>query len=189
MYCEKIEEMFDAMVPLYYESLPENRDRAGNYIYDVWKTLAVFVRSVKREKGTDELRSKFESHVAAEEARLRRNFEGIKYRIDGPDEIRLISEHGRLETVIELTCLSISHTILTWTRVQTLFPMMYLAMKRHFDMINLARKYVISRDEFEDARILMDSIADVALDRIESLRGEPKIGISSSELTRFCSDF
>ena len=117
MYCEKIEEMFDAMVPLYYESLPENRHHTGSYIHRVWKTLAVFTQSIKKERGTDELRSKFDSHVAAEEAKLRQNFEDVKYRIDGPDEIRLISGRGRLETVIEFTCPPISYMILTRVRV------------------------------------------------------------------------
>ena len=58
------------------------------------------MRSIEREEGTEELRSKFETHVAAEEARLKRNFEGIKYDIDSYDTVQLIAGDGRTEMVI-----------------------------------------------------------------------------------------
>jgi hypothetical protein len=102
MYCVKIEEIFDAMIHLSYEVLPENQRNVNNYIQSAWDHVAPFARSIEKdEEGTDELRSQFESYVAAEEARLQRNFEAIKYRIDGSDAVRLVSEDRRLETVIE----------------------------------------------------------------------------------------
>ena len=113
MYCERIEEIFDAMISLTREVLPENRFRVCNYVLDVWKQVAVFVQSVKREEYTDELKSKFEFRIIAEEDRLRRNFEVTNYRVDGPDTIRVISGDGRLETVIEDTLGSVPCTILT----------------------------------------------------------------------------
>jgi len=100
-YCEKIEEIFDAMIRLAYEVLPENRKEVNTYIARVWTHVTVFVQSIKREKGTDELRSKFESHVATDEARLQRNLEDIKYDIDSYDTIQLIAGEGRAEMVIE----------------------------------------------------------------------------------------
>ena len=107
MYCVKIEEIFDSMVHLSYEVLPENRRIVNAYIQEAWRHVGPFARSIEKdEEGTAELRSRFESYVAAEEARLQRNFEAIKYRIDGSDTARLISEDRRLETVIEaiLSC-------------------------------------------------------------------------------------
>ena len=101
MYCVKIEEIFDAMICLSYEVLPENRRIVNDYIQSAWQQVAPFARSIEEdEEGTAELRPQFEPYVAAEEARLRRNFEDIKYRIDGSDTLRLVSEDGRLETVI-----------------------------------------------------------------------------------------
>lgn len=98
-YCEKIEDIFDAMIRLAHEVLPENRNGVNTYIDMVWQDVTIFVQSIKREKGTEELRSKFESYVTAEEARLRRNFEDIEYDIDGCDTVQLITGESRPEIV------------------------------------------------------------------------------------------
>lgn len=100
MYCERIEEIFDDMVPLTRKVLPENQNRVCDYVLAAWRRFSVFVRSIKREEYTDELKSKFESRIVAEEDRLRRNFEVTNYRVEGADTIRVISGGGRLETVI-----------------------------------------------------------------------------------------
>ena len=98
-YCEKIEEIFDAMIRLSDEVLPENRKEVNEYISYVWEEVTIFARSIKWEKGTEDLRTKFQSYVAAEESRLQKNLEDIKYDIDSSDSVRLISGHGRIETV------------------------------------------------------------------------------------------
>jgi hypothetical protein len=116
-YCAKIEEMFDAMIHLSDEVLPENRQALYTYVNTVWSQVTPFVRSFKGEGGTEELRSKFESYVAAEESRLRRNFEDINYRIDGPDTVQLVSGEGRLETVIKTALAAVVRALLTRTRV------------------------------------------------------------------------
>ena len=113
MYCVKIEEIFDVMIRLAYEVLPENRSTVETYILVMWKLVASFMQSIKRKEGTEELISKFQSYVVAEEARLRRNLEDIKYQIDGPEIFRIVSGEGRLETVSQAVCnISISHTII-----------------------------------------------------------------------------
>jgi len=101
-YCKKIEETFDAMVVLSDEVLPENRKGVNEYIWYAWMEATIFTRSIKWEEGTDEFRTKFQSHVDAEEERLRKNFEDIKYDIDSYDSVHLIS-HGRIEAVRSLT--------------------------------------------------------------------------------------
>ena len=98
----KIEEIFDAMIRLAYKVLPENRQAVSTYIDVVWQYVTLFVQSIKREEGTEELRSKFEPHVASEEARLRRNLEDINYRIDVSDTFRVIAGEGRVEMVTEV---------------------------------------------------------------------------------------
>ena len=100
MYCKRIEEIFDAMVPLTRKILPENQRRVGDYVLEAWRKFSVFVKSIKREEYTDELKSKFESRIIDQEDRIRRNFEVTNYRVDGADTIRVISGDGRLETVI-----------------------------------------------------------------------------------------
>ena len=116
-YCVQIEEIYDAMIRLAYEVLPENRRVVNAYINITWHVVTVFVQSIKREEGTGELKSKFGSHVAAEEARLRRNFEDINYRIDSSDTFRVISAEGRIEMVSKAVYDAIPHMILTRIRV------------------------------------------------------------------------
>lgn len=66
-YCVRIEEMFDAMICLAYEGLPENRGTVKEYVDSVWQMATVFVQSIKRGEGTEDLGSKFESYVTTEE--------------------------------------------------------------------------------------------------------------------------
>ena len=100
-YCKKIEEIFDAMIRLADEVLPENRRGVNEYIWNVWMEATIFARSIKWEEGTNEFRTKFQPHVDAEEERLRKNLDDIKYKIDSYDSVRLIS-HGRIEAVWSL---------------------------------------------------------------------------------------
>jgi hypothetical protein len=120
-YCEKIEEIFDGMIRLAYEVLPENRKEVNEYIGNVWTAVTTFVQSFKREKGTEDLKSKFEPHVVAEEARLQRNLEDIKYDIDSYDTIQLIAGEGRVEMVIVAICARASDVTLNRTHPD-LFP-------------------------------------------------------------------
>lgn len=100
-YCKKIEEIFDAMIRLADEVLPENRKEVTEYVWYAWREATIFTRSIKWEESADEHRAKFQSLVDAEEERLRENFEDIKYYVDSYDSVHLIS-HGRTETVCSL---------------------------------------------------------------------------------------
>lgn len=112
-YCVKIEETFDAMIRLSYETLPENRQAISDHINEMWRRVTVFVQSIKREEGTKRLRSKFESYFIAEEGRIQRMLEEFKYQIDGSGTIELICGESRPETVIEAVCAAIFRMILT----------------------------------------------------------------------------
>jgi len=168
-YCEKIEELFDAIIQVADQVLPENRKEVNEYIAFVWNHITVWVRSIKREKGTEELRGKFESHVTAEEARLHRNFEDIMYDIDSYDTVKLVAGNGRPETVIQLTPFPRFNTLIS---EQFLFPMLYLSLKRDLERISLARKHVLSHFELYDAVETILFISDAAWYRLGDLRSE-----------------
>ena len=87
------------MIRLSDEVLPESRNQVNEYIGDVWGDVIMFVRSFRWEKGTGDLRTKFRSHVDAEEARIQKNLEDIKYHIDSNDAVHLIVGYGRIEVV------------------------------------------------------------------------------------------
>lgn len=111
-YCVKIEEIFDAMIRLSYETLPENRQAISDHINKVWRRVTVFVQSIKREEGTKKLRSNFEAYITAEEGKIQKNFESFRYKIDGSNTIQVICGESRPETVIEADCV-VFRTILT----------------------------------------------------------------------------
>ena len=102
-YCEKIEEIFDAMIRLADEVLPENRRGLIEYLSFFWRVVTVWVGSVKRGWCIQELEDKFKSYVIAEEAKLHRDLEHIKYDIDCLNTVRIISGNSRPETVIVQT--------------------------------------------------------------------------------------
>lgn len=102
-YCTKIEEIFDAMIHLASRVLPENRRLTNIYITAVWHFIMVFVQSIEREEDT-ELKPRFESHVTAEETRLRQNLEEMKYVIDDSDTLRVIAGEGRIEMASKAAC-------------------------------------------------------------------------------------
>ena len=171
-YCEKIEEIFDAMIRLSDEVLPENRKEVNEYIACVWSSVTMWVRAIKREKGTEELRTRFESYVNAEEARLHRNLEDIKYDIDSYDTVKLVAGDGRPETVILQISFLCSSTLMP---EQFLFPMLYLALKRDLERISLGRKHVLSHFEMWDAVETVLFICDAGWCRLIDLRGETQI--------------
>jgi len=88
------------MIRLSDEVLPENREQVNKYLCCAWMEATMFVRSFRWEWGTEDLATKFKSHVDAEEARLQTNLEDFKYDIDSDVVVRLISGNGRIETVL-----------------------------------------------------------------------------------------
>ena len=133
MYCAKIENIFEDMIRLSYEVLPENRRTVNPNICEIWKLVTAFVQPFDRDSAADyvtkyqepmgwmgetmELMPRFESYVAAEEKRLLRNLEDINYRIVDSDTFQVISGEGRIETVSKAVRDAPSGTILTGIHV------------------------------------------------------------------------
>ena len=135
VYCVKIEKIFDDIIRLSHEVLPENRRTINSNISKIWTLVTVFVRSMKRDEraefftiiqeptvqgGKDEtveLMSRFEPYVTAGEKRLLRNLEDINYRIFDFNTFQVISGEGRIETVSKAVCNASSGTALTGTHV------------------------------------------------------------------------
>jgi len=167
-YCKKIEEIFDAMIHLSGEVLPENRTVVNEYISYAWTEVGIFTRSIQLEEGTDKLRARFQSYVDAEEEGLRKNFEDIKYDLDGYDSVRLVSGHGRIETVWSFPI----HTCTQLSSKQTLFPMLYLLLQRDLQKINPARKRALSDPELLDHLDTIQWVTGIVQFRVGDMRGK-----------------
>jgi len=72
----------------------------------------------------------FRSYLDAEEARLGKNLEGVNYVIDGIETLTLITGVGRIE--------------------KTVFPLLYLLMKRHYEIMRIMRSKVLSLHDLTD---------------------------------------
>lgn len=76
-----------------------NMPEINEYLSTVYSYIVTLQMAVKPCSLSDGLREKFETYVEAEEARLEANLETVKYDIDAPDTLALITGPGRIEQV------------------------------------------------------------------------------------------
>ncbi|KAF8273628.1 hypothetical protein EI94DRAFT_1795034 [Lactarius quietus] len=132
-YANKIEELFAKMEGVRAEVLPPNRVSFDNYFISVWNyvhTLTVAVTPLVPELGTSNL-VRFKSYLEAEEVRLGANLKAVDYVIDGTDTLTLLTGVGRIE--------------------KTIFPLIYLLMKRHYEVMRTMRTKVLDSCELRSA--------------------------------------
>ncbi|KAI9438365.1 hypothetical protein H4582DRAFT_258574 [Lactarius indigo] len=128
-YANKIEELLAKMEGIRTEVLPPNRESIDEYFMYGWKfihTLTAAVTPLLPEPGTSNL-DRFRSYLEAEEARLSTNLKAVDYIIDGTDTLTLITGVGRIE--------------------KTIFPLIYLVMKRHYEIMRAMRTKILDPRE------------------------------------------
>ncbi|KAH9171872.1 hypothetical protein EDB89DRAFT_2070428 [Lactarius sanguifluus] len=128
-YANKIEELCAKMEGVRAEVLPPNRGFIDDYFtygWDIVHTLTAAVTSLQPEPGPS-TSDKFKSYLEAEEARLSTNLKAVDYVIDGTDTFTLITGMGRIE--------------------KTIFPILYLLMKRHYEIMRAMRTKVLDSRE------------------------------------------
>ncbi|KAH9171881.1 hypothetical protein EDB89DRAFT_1851867 [Lactarius sanguifluus] len=128
-YANKIEELLAKMEGIRVEVLPPNRLAVDDYFRFVWRsvhTLTAAVTPLQPESGPSNS-DRFKSHLEAEEARLNTNLKAVDYTIDGTDTLTLIAGMGRIE--------------------KTVFPLIYLLLKRHYEIMRAMRTKVLDSRE------------------------------------------
>ncbi|KAI9438366.1 hypothetical protein H4582DRAFT_1815213 [Lactarius indigo] len=128
-YAEKIEELCAKMEGIRAEVLTPNREFIDDYFtygWDTIHTLTAAVISLQPEPGPN-TSDKFKLYLEAEEARLSANLKAVDYIIDGTDTFTLITGVGRIE--------------------KTVFPILYLLMKRHYEIMRAMRTKVLDSRE------------------------------------------
>ncbi|KAI9464116.1 hypothetical protein BJY52DRAFT_1166045 [Lactarius psammicola] len=131
-YANKIEELFSKMEGIRAEVLPPNRQFIDNYFTFGWNfvhPLTASVTSLLPEPSTDNM-DRFKSYLEEEQARLTTNLKAVDYVIDGMDTLTLITGVGRIE--------------------KTVFPLIYLLMKRHYEIMRAMRSKVLDSRELWD---------------------------------------
>ena len=78
---------------------PTNRNAVDKYLRRVWMPISTLTSSLVRTSQPESLQARFKSYVDAEEKRLSKNLETVKYDIDGRDTLLLVTGPGRIEKV------------------------------------------------------------------------------------------
>ncbi|TFK85020.1 hypothetical protein K466DRAFT_647032 [Polyporus arcularius HHB13444] len=131
IYRDKINDLFAKMFALKGDVHPAVRNSVDTYLHTVWTGISELTSSIDPYYAPESLREKFQSYVDDEESRLREGLEAVRYDIDAMDTLVLVTGPGRIEKYV--------------------FPMLYLLLKKDYEVMRLARTKVINKDELWDA--------------------------------------
>lgn len=110
------------------------------------------------------------AQMKEKEKRLSLALERISFDIDGAESLELVKESGRIEKVSDLDTY-LSALLLNSLGLQDLFPILYLILLRHANMIKLAKTVVLDDREFLDASSTLNHIFDAVHIRLGDLEG------------------
>ncbi|KAI0265430.1 hypothetical protein BC834DRAFT_879420 [Gloeopeniophorella convolvens] len=126
-YARKIEGLFARMEGVRAKVLPPNREAIDDYFRFVWKAVHTLTAAVVSLRPGPNARDKFNSYTEAEETRLGTNLKAVDYIVDSVDTLTLITGVGRIE--------------------KNVFPLIYLLMKRHYEIMRVMRHKVLDARE------------------------------------------
>ena len=151
------------------EVLPPNRRSVDNYFQLVWglvHTLTAAVTPLQPDSGPSG-GDEFESYLEAEEARLSANLKAVDYTIDGTDTLTLITGVGRIEKVGARQ--HIDRPACLNCVLQTVFPLIYLLLKRHYEIMRAARTKVLDSRELRCCMETIIYVKDAIRYRVKDL--------------------
>jgi hypothetical protein len=167
-YANKIDELFSKMEGVYTEVLPLNRQAVVDYFANVWEPVHTIIAALlPLQYGQDDEPEKFRSYLEKEEDRLGNNLKAVDYIIDGTDTLTLITGIGRIEKVSAWQCPH-HHARLT-NVLQTVFPLLYLLMKRHYEIMRIMRTKVLDARELSEGVKSMSCVQDAIRYRVDDL--------------------
>ncbi|KAF8529742.1 hypothetical protein BU17DRAFT_36449, partial [Hysterangium stoloniferum] len=148
-YSSKIWELTGKMFAILPTIRSENLCFVNDYLKQVYKRVTTLQNSVNASYRNEVLKARFQSYVDAEEERLKKNLQAIKYDIDELDTIALVTGPGRIEKYV--------------------FPILYLLLKQHFEIFRVCQKRIIHHDELEDAADTIEWVFDAVAARYNTL--------------------
>ena len=112
-YVIEIDRILDKMFAVKPHVLPANRRSVELYLDQIWSPITALTTGFRRADRNDVLEERFQSYVLAEEDRLRDALERVRYDIDAPDTLQLITGPGRIEKVrcasVDILCMLAHH--------------------------------------------------------------------------------
>ncbi|KAJ6593779.1 hypothetical protein B0H19DRAFT_34811 [Mycena capillaripes] len=149
IYATKIREVIAKMFALRTRVLPANRTAVNSYLESIYQGVTSLESGLAPCYVNEALQEKFNLFVEAEEARLRGNLEAVDYDLDAAATVTLVTGEGRIE--------------------RFLLPMIYLLLKRDFEIFRVAQKKVLHPDELWDAADTLGWVVSAAQERVDLL--------------------
>lgn len=170
-YRSKIRDLVAKMFAVLPKLLPANAAAANDYINTMYKPVMTLQASVNECYYNEGLQTRFNLYVDKEEARLKASLEAVQYDIDALDTLALVTGPGRIERV-RLNFRAEEDFANHFPSFQYLLPLIYLLLKRHFEIFRICQKHVTHSDELWDAADTVLWIGDAVDDRVSMLKCE-----------------
>ncbi|KAL6303383.1 hypothetical protein BKA93DRAFT_735065 [Sparassis latifolia] len=126
-YKTRIDELLSKMFSLRPHIHPANRFAVESYLNSVWANVAKLTSSLQSCTAAESLQARFRNYWEAEDQRIRRNLEDVRYRLEDMSTVTLVAGKGRIEKYV--------------------FPMYFLLLKRHYEILRLARMHILHNNE------------------------------------------
>ncbi|KAF7361998.1 hypothetical protein MVEN_00545000 [Mycena venus] len=149
LYANKIRELIAKMFALRTRVLPANRTAVNSYLETIYQGVTSLESGLAPCYVNEALQEKFSSYVEAEEVRLRGNLEAVDYDLDAANTLTLVTGQGRIE--------------------RFLLPVIYLLLKRDFEIFRICQKKVIHTDELWDSADTIGWVVSAAQERVDLL--------------------
>ncbi|KAF8581972.1 hypothetical protein K439DRAFT_1662069 [Ramaria rubella] len=147
-YASKIREIIANMFAILPDILELNRGAVNRYLQDIYPCVTALECAVNAYDGR--VCTKFYSYVQTEEMRLRQRLELLNYDIDDVDTVALVTGPGRIE--------------------QYILPLLYLILKRQFEILRLCRTIIVDPVELPDATSTIRYVLQAFKTRFKKLR-------------------
>ncbi|KAF8178111.1 hypothetical protein K438DRAFT_1938825 [Mycena galopus ATCC 62051] len=148
-YATNINQILAKMFAIMPKILPVNKSSANRYLKTIYRDVYSLTASVNACYVNDGLQERFASYVEAEEARIRRNLESVRYDIDEAATLELVTGEGRIDKYV--------------------LPVLYLLLQRHFEIFRVAQTRTLDVEELLDAVDTLYWVFDLVLARVELL--------------------
>ncbi|KAI0653783.1 hypothetical protein C8Q70DRAFT_1059002 [Cubamyces menziesii] len=176
-YVIEIDRILDKMFAVKPHVLPANRRSVELYLDQIWSPITALTTGFRRADRNDNLDDRFRDYASAEECRLRDALERVRYDIDAPDILQLVTGPGRIE--------------------KHLFPLLFLLLKRDYEIMRFSRTVVLHKDELWDSTDTLKWVLRAVMDRYTNLENlfkqqnidpSQQFKVFASELFRYWHD-
>ncbi|KAL1941413.1 hypothetical protein VTO73DRAFT_7230 [Trametes versicolor] len=144
-----------ALLTLMHQAQPlvrVRRDAAASYLSTVTSLVQTMTDNFREDTQLHRVSRHFQEYIIQEEARISKGLQTAKYDLDALDTLALISGPR-------------------WGLERSLFVILYLLLRRHYDIMRLAQTVILHPDELSDAAATVTLVQDAFNYRVQVITG------------------